>query len=287
MSVAPRPLWRRYRLAKALRRWSEHLIEALDLRYRLRADQLVVERVPVRLPRLAPAFHGYTIAQISDLHYGPLVEPHSLRTAIEAAARLQPQLIAVTGDFVSRLTHGEAALVARELGRLRHAAPDGAFAVLGNHDWWEDVDELSRALRAAGLTLLRNEHAVIRCNGAALYLAGVDDARERKADLRRALAGIPLEAAVVLLAHEPYFAEIAARDQRVVLQLSGHSHGGQVRLPHVEDLVLRCLGHHKYPRGLNRLGALQVYTNRGLGVVGLPLRHRCPPEVTLLTLLPA
>ena len=169
--------------------------------------------------------------------------------------------------------------------QLRHLhARDGVFAVLGNHDWWEDAGDVAHAVRAAGITLLRNEHVTLRRNGATLYLAGVDDVQMRKADLKRALAGVPREAAVILLAHEPYFADTASRDGRVGLQLSGHSHGGQIVLPRVDGAVLRFLGHHRYPRGLYRVREMSVYTNRGLGVVGLPLRVNCPPEVALITL---
>jgi len=285
--VPRKPLVRRLRVLNFLRRLSESLIEHLDWRYRLVPEQLVIERVAPVLPRLPRAFHGYTIVQLSDFHYGPLVEPDSLRAAFDAACTLRPDLIVVTGDFVSRLTGGEAARVTHALTGLR--ARDGVFAVLGNHDWWEESDEVAEAVEAAGARVLRNEHIALRRDGATLYLAGVDDVRADAHDLPRALRGIPPDACVLLLAHEPYFADSAVRlgrvdAPRVALQLSGHSHGGQIRVPFLEPLVLRATGHHKYPRGLNRVGELQVYTNRGLGVVGLPLRYNCPPEVTHLTL---
>lgn len=277
-----RKLGRRRRWLKLLRWLGESVIERCDWRYRLVPEQLAVERVTIRLPRLPPAFHGFTLVQLSDFHYGPLVEPASLSIAFDVACALQPDLFVVTGDFVSRLTRTEADWLARELSRL--SAPGGVFAVLGNHDWWEESDRVTEAVEAAGVRVLRNEHVALQRDGAALYLAGVDDVRAGAHDLPRALCGIPSEACVLLLAHEPYFAEAAARTGRVALQLSGHSHGGQMRVPILEPLVLRLIGHHKYPRGLNRVGAMQVYTNRGLGVVGFPLRYNCPPEVTHLTL---
>lgn len=280
--TARKPLIRRWRWLNGLRRYSEAVIERRDWRYRLDPQQLAIERVSVGLPRLPRAFHGFTLVQLSDFHYGPLVEPEGLQVAFDTARALEPDLIVVTGDFVSRLSSGEADRVTRELSRLR--APAGVFAVLGNHDWWEEGDQVAEAVQAAGVRLLRNEHAALRRARATLYLAGVDDVRADAHDLPRALLGIPPQSCVVLLAHEPYFADTAARTGRVDLQLSGHSHGGQIRLPLVERLILRLLGHHQYPRGLNRVGALQVYTNRGLGVVGLPLRYHCPPEVTYFTL---
>lgn len=273
---------RRHRWLDFIRRFSEHVVEAFDWRYRISAGQLAVERVAVSLPRLPRAFHGYTIVQLSDFHFGPLVEPHSLRLAIDMTLELKPDLIALTGDFVSRLTHGEAETLTHQLRHLH--APEGVFAVLGNHDWWEDADEVACAIHAAGIRVLRNEHVAIRRGQATLYLAGVDDVRVQRADLTRALAGVPRGAATILLAHEPYFADAVSRDGRVDLQLSGHSHGGQITLPRFNRIVLRFLGHHRYPRGLNRVRGMYVYTNRGLGVVGLPLRVNCPPEVTLITL---
>lgn len=273
---------RRRRWLKFLRQLGESVIERCDWRYRLVPEQLAVERVIVRLPRLPRVFHGFTLVQLSDFHYGPLVEPASLSVAFDVARALQPDLFVVTGDFVSRLTRTEADWLARELSRL--SAPEGAFAVLGNHDWWDEADRVAEAIEAAGVRVLRNEQVALQRDGAALYLAGVDDVRAGAHDLPGALRGIPSEACVLLLAHEPYFADAAARTGRVALQLSGHSHGGQMRVPILESLILRLTGHHKYPRGLNRVGELQVYTNRGLGVVGLPLRYNCPPEVTHLTL---
>ncbi|MGQ0604839.1 MAG: metallophosphoesterase [Anaerolineales bacterium] len=273
---------RRHRWLDFIRRFSERVVEAFDWRYRISAGQLTVERVAVSLPPLPRAFQGYTIAQLSDFHFGPLVEPHSLHLAIDVALELKPALITLTGDFVSRLTHGEAQTLTEALRRLH--APHGVFGVLGNHDWWEDADEVACALQAAGIRVLRNEHVALRRGEATLYLAGVDDVHVRRADLTRALADVPCGAATILLAHEPYFAEAASRDGRVGLQLSGHSHGGQIMLPHLDSTLLRFLGHHRYPRGLNRVRGMHVYTTRGLGVVGLPLRVNCPPEVTLITL---
>jgi hypothetical protein len=273
---------RRSRWLDFVRRLSERAVEAFDWRYRLTAEQLAIEHVSVAVRRLPRAFHGYRIAHLSDFHFGPLVEPHSLRAALDTALHLKPDLIALTGDFVSRFTHGEAKSITNALRHLH--ARDGVLAVLGNHDWWEDADDVAHAVRAAGITLLRNQHVSLRRDGAALFLAGVDDAQVRRADLPRALAGVPHEATVILLAHEPYFADTASRDGRVALQLSGHSHGGQIVLPRFDEAVLRFLGHHRYPRGLNRVREMFVYTNRGLGVVGLPVRINCPPEVTLITL---
>jgi predicted MPP superfamily phosphohydrolase len=131
--------------------------------------------------------------------------------------------------------------------------------------------------------MLVNESTMLERGGEKLVIAGIDDLYDNHHDLERALAGVPEDAAVMLLAHEPDFADAAARDARLILQLSGHSHGGQVRLPFVGQAWLPRLG-QKYPAGLYHVGGMQVYTNRGIGVVGVPVRFNCRPEVTLLTL---
>jgi len=172
-------------------------------------------------------------------------------------------------------------VLAEELARL--SAPDGVYAILGNHDWWTDAKVVVGALRQAGVTTLQNEHVAIRRGLSRLYLAGVDDVMEARADLRAALQGVPEDAGVVLLAHEPDYADLAARDARVFLQLSGHVHGGQVRLPGMAPFARPPWG-EKYPDGWYRVKKLQLYVNRGLGVSFPPVRLFCRPEVTLAIL---
>lgn len=242
---------------------------------------LAVERVTITLPRLPRAFEGFTVAQLSDLHLGPVVAPEHVHAAIDLALGLRPDLIALTGDFVSDLRHGEAGQLREALRRLQ--APHGVFGVLGNHDWWTDARVVAEAVTGAGVALLRNGHFAVRRGGESLYLAGVDDFWEGHADLGRALAGIPDGAAIVLLAHEPDYADRASRHMRIGLQLSGHSHGGQVRLPFIGPLALPPHG-QRYPAGLYTLEEMQLYTNRGIGMVRPAVRFNCRPEVTLLTL---
>jgi predicted MPP superfamily phosphohydrolase len=156
------------------------------------------------------------------------------------------------------------------------------YAILGNHDHWTDADEVARALQTQPITVLRNAAIPIDRGGARLWIAGVDDVWERHADLDQALRLVPADQATILLAHEPDYADLAAQ-YSVDLQLSGHSHGGQVQLPFFGSPILPYLG-RKYPRGLYQIGSLQLYTNRGLGVVSPPVRFNCRPEITLFTL---
>ncbi len=235
------------------------------------------------IPRLPRPFDGMTIAQISDLHAGDFTNAERLRAVVDTVLGLEPDLVVVTGDFITHLRSDGADIVRRELSRLR--GPLGILGVLGNHDYWSSALVVGRAVRAAGLNLMRNSHEVIARDGERIYIVGVDDVWERQNDLGKAMQGVPVNACAFLLAHEPDFADEACVDRRLVLQLSGHSHGGQVRLPGLGAPHLPNMG-RKYPEGLRKVGQMWLYTNRGIGVVFPPLRVNCPPEVTLFELAP-
>ncbi len=284
MSLQPRHFSRRTFLRASLQViGGSALITSGSAVYVLVAEKewVAVERVTLTLPRLPAAFDGYRLAQISDLHFGSAVRPEYLLETCKQVSALAPDLIAVTGDFVSRLTNGEADWVTEGVRAL--SAPDGVYATLGNHDWWEHAETVATSIERGGGTLLRNRHVTVDRPGGSLYLAGVDDIWEGQHDLDAALAGIPDGAGVVLLAHEPDFADEVAADGRVDLQLSGHSHGGQIRLPLIGAPVTPWLG-QKYKHGWYQVGPLQVYTNRGLGLVRPAVRLNCRPEITLFTL---
>ncbi|MCI0354143.1 MAG: metallophosphoesterase [Acidobacteria bacterium] len=251
--------------------------------------RLVVERIEIRLRRLPGEFDGFRIAQVSDIHYGPFMTSGFVRKAVEEINRLRPDLVALTGDFISRPlgkssgregaeTH--APPCADALRGLRSAF--GAFAVLGNHDHWNHAGIVKDSLESAGFPVLVNQAVALEKDNARLWLAGVDDVMESKADLERALKRVPASEATLLLAHEPDYADYTSKFP-IDLQLSGHSHGGQVRLPWLGAPVLPFLG-RKYPMGRYRVGNLHLYTNRGFGVISPPVRFNCPPEITLVTL---
>ena len=240
---------------------------------------LAIERVTVRLARLPRELDGFTLAQLSDLHHGPYIGDAEIRAAVAATNQLQPAAVVLTGDYITREAD-RADDCARELGALR--APHGVYAVLGNHDHWSGPEHVARALSAQSIQVLVNDAAPIERNGARLWIAGVDEVWMRRADLPQALRLAPHGETTILLAHEPDYAEESKRSP-IDLQLSGHSHGGQVRLPFYGAPVLPYLA-QKYPIGLARAGALWVYTNRGIGVVSPPIRFNCRPEITLLTL---
>ncbi len=236
----------------------------------------------ITLRGLLPAFDSYRIVQISDLHLceGRILNPDRLRRIIRQVNDKHPDLILITGDFVSGLDATSHEGMAR-LNRLQ--ARDGVFAIPGNHDYWSGIDGVVEAVKHTGIRFLCNAHVVIRRRGDALVIAGVDDIWEGKPDLDAALYGVPTDAPVILMAHEPNYAPIAAQQERVALQLSGHSHGGQVRIPGLGPLALPDQA-WRYPMGFYQVGAMQLYVSRGVGMSEIPFRLNCRPEVTLFIL---
>lgn len=247
--------------------------------------------VEIPLVRLPAVWDGLTIVQLSDFHYDPHVTLAPIRKAIEITNGLQPDLIVLTGDFVtvppfSKVFHTQrhAARVAEPCAALlsQLSAPLGIFAVLGNHDTASDPGFIVENLQANRIQTLRNRALPLERQGKRLWLAGVDDVLEGNPDLDLTMKGIPSDEAVLALVHEPDYARRVARHP-VDLQLSGHSHGGQIVLPVVGPPYLPPLG-RRYPKGLYTLGALTLYTNVGLGTIRIPARVNCPPEVTLIKL---
>jgi hypothetical protein len=232
------------------------------------------------LDALPGPFHGLRIVQISDIHHGLFLPKEWLSEAVRQANRLNPDLIALTGDFVtySRRMIGPAAEL---LGRLR--ARYGVYAVLGNHDFRVDADAITVALRRQRIDVLRNRHISLRFGSDSVYLAGVDD-YGYGADLRRAVRGVPRDAATILLAHNPRVIHLASR-HNVSLVLSGHTHGGQVNLPLLGTVYGRSPERLRYKIGWDKMGATQIYVSRGIGTIVLPWRLRCPAEITHLELL--
>lgn len=239
---------------------------------------LTIEHERIELRRLPKSFESFRIVQLSDIHHGPFSDPSQIERAVDTANRLQPDIIALTGDYISKERH-YAAPCAEMLGRLR--ARFGVYAVLGNHDHWVDAALITDLFRAEGITMLVNQGMRFELNGSAFWLAGVDDTMVGLEDISLALAGSREDEMKLLLAHNPIVLRRAARAD-VDLVLSGHTHGGQVALrsePSTSGGPRR-----RFLKGLGRLGNTQIYVNRGLGTVVLPIRYGCPPEVSLLEL---
>jgi predicted MPP superfamily phosphohydrolase len=257
----------------------------------LEPNQPRLQRVDIPLARLPEALDGFTIAQISDLHYDDVFSIHPIRKSVEIINRLHPDLVVLTGDFVTipefaEYLHDEkksadaAEPCARILAHLRSRF--GAIVALGNHDVKADPDRIARIFTAQSMPVLRNAALPLERDGARLWIAGLDSVTEGKPDPEQALKSVPRNEPVVMLVHEPDYADKVVR-YPVDLQLSGHSHGGQIRLPLIGPPYLPEMA-RKYPWGLYRVGRLTLYTNVGIGTIRLPIRWNCSPEITLFTL---
>ena len=262
----------------------------------LGADSVLIEpnrprivRQEIALRRWPERLNGFTIALLSDFHYDPVFSIHPIRKAIRMVNELRPDLILLTGDFVTlglfKLKDEKAATAAEPCAALLRQlhAPHGSWAVMGNHDHFSDPARVTGALREAGVNVLNNQSAPIENDGARFWLAGVNDVLGGTADLQRTARGVPKDEATILMAHEPDYADYVARFPFVDLQVSGHSHGGQVRFPFVRPFYLPALA-RKYIWGLYHIGELTLYTNPGVGTVALPIRLNCPPEITVFSL---
>ena len=237
---------------------------------------------------LPSAFDGFRIVQFSDIHLAEYTEDFFLDEVIDRVNALQPDLLLITGDFVSRgplsmdVTYSAAARCAAMLSRL--TCPE-RYGILGNHDAMVGSRIVRDHMENNGLPMLVNEYVRIERGGAHVILSGLDDWSFGRPNLTKAVPENP-DAPVILMVHEPDYAVHIANHRRgplVDLVLSGHTHGGQIRLPGLRPLALPPLG-RIFPEGHFVVGQMQLYVNRGLGTVGLPMRLNCPPEITVATL---
>ena len=257
------------------------LVSRIIDRGRYSPEDFDVNEFELPLERLPAAFDGYRVIHLSDIHMGTWMNRERLEGVVDLVLAEKPDLVAITGDFVSYTLDESLDDLAEVLARLH--APDGVYAVRGNHDCWTDPERVSAMLGEAGIVELRNDFIRIERDGQRLYLAGVDDVYDERADLAAVIPRLPDDGAVILLAHEPDFADEAAGTGRFDLQLSGHSHGGQLNFPVVGLLYLPHLA-KKYPCGLYQVGGMKLYTTRGLGTTALQLRVRCKPEIVVMRL---
>ena len=250
-----------------------------------------VKRIEIPLKRLPEAFDGFTIAQLSDFHYEPAFSAVPIRKSVEMVNSLRPDLVVLTGDFVTvgafesmsharRYAWAAAGPCAEMLRRLD--ARMQTFAILGNHDADSNPGMVTDLVESHGIPVLKNQSVPIERGAARIWLAGVDDVLKGTPDIDAAIEKVPPDEAIVLLAHEPDFADEVALTP-VDLQLSGHSHGGQIWIPGIGAPWLPPLG-RTYPRGLYKIERLTLYTNAGIGTIHVPIRINSVPEVTLVTL---
>jgi uncharacterized protein len=252
----------------------------------VKSNWFTVETIQLKLRRLPDVFSGLRVAQISDIHMGGWMNGDRLQLVADWIMAQSPDLLLITGDFligrgfteVSRQWIMELTKVLTPL-----AASVPSFAVLGNHDYWTNPDAIREMLFLCRITDLTNTVFTLSREGENLHLCGVDDVRAGNVRLDQVLAHLNDHSAAILLAHEPDFADISAATGKFDLQISGHTHGGQVVIPYLGAPILPHLG-RKYPSGLYKVGNMFQYTNRGLGANRLSIRWNCPPEVTIFTL---
>lgn len=257
--------------------WDRHYLE-------------IIERT-IRLRRLPEAFHGLRIVQVSDIHYDQFSEPYFVREMVRRINSLHPDVVVLTGDFVS------SGVLPRETS-ARLSYPCGAvlsgiqcphrIASLGNHDTLVGSPVVVDALRVHGIPTLVDSYIPFERNGSRLWFAGIRSTLEDSPDVSKAMPPAAPNEPVILLAHEPDFAMEIVKRNKVDLMLSGHTHGGQIRLPFIgTPRLMLARGGRRFVHGHFHVGPMQLYVNRGIGTVKIPVRVLCPPEITLLTLQPA
>jgi predicted MPP superfamily phosphohydrolase len=245
-----------------------------------------IESVQLELKRLPQVFSGLRVAQISDIHMGGWMNLERFQRVADLIVAQKPDLLLITGDFLLGYHFTEAAWQSLKdltdvLAPLAKSIP--SFAVLGNHDYSMNPDAVRQMLKACDVTDLTNTVVTLTREGEHLHLCGVDDVWRGNVQLENVTAQLSDNSAAILLAHEPDYANTSAATGKFELQISGHTHGGQVVIPFYGPPMLPHLG-HKFPSGLYRVGNMFQYTNRGVGMHKLPIRFNCPPEITVFEL---
>jgi predicted MPP superfamily phosphohydrolase len=250
-----------------------------------------ITHLSLKLPRLEPAFKGLKLVQLSDFHLGQWLTREQLDNVINLVLEQSPDYVLLTGDFVEYRPYkrpNEWATYEKSLEIIRDSfstlsASRPTLAILGNHDHRVGTEWIQSALAEAGVTVLRNSVHTVKRGQSKLHFAAVDDVLEQMDEFEKVMGTLPADGAAILLVHEPDFADLSAATGRFDLQLSGHTHGGQIVLPLVGPPILPTLG-RKYPSGLYHVNDMLVYTNRGVGVTTVNARFNCRPEITIFSL---
>lgn len=254
--------------------------------WRRTIDTVELVRVDLPVRRLAPALAGIVACQISDLHVDREEDLIRLQNAVRTINREAPDLVFLTGDYFSGPD-----TMRRYLGEFERALKGltpktGVYAIAGNHDHWSSFGTITQALRNAGARVLANAHERVAIGGGEVVIVGIDDLWSRRAEPSRAFAGVRADDCTIVLAHNPDTA-LYTRHLEPGVMLSGHTHGGVVRIPFYGSLIRSVLRIGKqYYAGLNRYGDFYVYTNRGLGTFWVRIRINCRPEISRFRLIP-
>lgn len=229
---------------------------------------------------LPESFEGFRIAHITDVHHSNILGIEEIQKVVQLAQNAKPDLVALTGDYTTSYRR-YIEPCAEALGKLH--APEGVWAVLGNHDHYTDPELTTRALEKNHIEVLNNANALLRRGSDTLQLAGIDDWSWAANNWDRAFKGIDRSRPTILLSHQPSVFDLA-ESQQASLVLSGHTHGGQINFPFLGAPARLATKDLKYARGLFRRGNTQLYVSTGTGVIGLPVRFGARPEIAILTL---
>ena len=234
--------------------------------------------VDIELDNLDFEFNNYKIINLTDIHIGQWLTPEYLEGVVDYVNTLNPDLITLTGDYVSYILKGYEKDLEKSFKKLK--ARDGKLAVLGNHDHWLGASEIRNILKKANIKDLSNDVYSIK----SLNIAGIDSYTVGADDLDSVLNKLPQKGANILLVHEPDFAKISSKTEKFGLQISGHSHGGQFIIPGTNIAPFRGPKSTKYPVGKYKVKNMIQYTSRGLGTNTFWMRINCKPEITLFHL---
>ena len=229
---------------------------------------------------LPERFEGFRITQLTDIHHSRILGIDEVSRVVDLAQRTRPDMFVLTGDYTTSYRRFIEPC-AEALSPL--SAPEGVWAVLGNHDHYTDPELTTRALQRRHIAVLNNAHTTLRRGPDSLQLSGIDDWTWNAVDWPRSFTGLKPETPTILLSHQPSVLDLE-QTQNVSLILSGHTHGGQVRVPFLGAPARFATSDLKYDRGLFRRGETQLYVSSGTGVIGLPVRFGARPEIAVLRL---
>jgi predicted MPP superfamily phosphohydrolase len=242
--------------------------------------QYLISETDIYIRNLPKAFEGFRITQLTDIHHSRILGIEEVRRVVKIAEQTKPDLFVLTGDYTTSYRR-YIEPCAEALSML--SAPEGVWAVLGNHDHYTDPELTTRALERQHITVLNNAHTSLQRGSDAIQLSGIDDWSWNATDWQRAFSGLKANTPTILLSHQPSVLDLE-QTQTVALILSGHTHGGQLKLPVIGAPARFATQDLKYARGLFRSGETQLYVSAGTGVIGLPLRFGVRPEIAVLRL---
>jgi len=243
----------------------------------------LISETDIFIRDLPQAFEGFRITQLTDIHHSRILGINEVRRVITLAQQTKPDMFVLTGDY-STSYRRYIEPCAEALSLLN--APEGVWAVLGNHDHYTDAELTTRALQRNHIAVLNNDHTTVQRGSDAIQLSGIDDWTWNATDWVKAFSGLKTNLPTILLSHQPTVLDFE-QTKNVSLILSGHTHGGQLNFPLLGAPARLFTKDLRYARGLFRRGETQLYVSTGTGVIGLPLRFGVRPEIAVLRLVGA